>query len=213
TPTVVKIDKVKTTKKPNVKYAEQYRKSSKKSTVRGNQRNRNNLKSQQLGENFVMKNRACFNCGHFDHLSYDCSLEVKKGRACPMNTHKSTSPRPVVYKTHRPPMRPVRPNMNVAQPKRISFHKPAHSYNKRPFQRTSAVRSQFRDLRVATVNRKFPIVNRKLPTVNRKFPTVNRKLPTVNMKFSTSNTKFSTADMVNKGKAVKASTCWFWKPL
>nr|GEZ60401.1 ribonuclease H-like domain-containing protein [Tanacetum cinerariifolium] len=147
TPTIVKTDKVETAKKPTVKYAEQYIKPSKTSNVKGNQRNWNNLKSQQLGENFVMKNRACFNCGHFDHLSYDCSLGVKKGRTCPTNTHKSTSPRPIVHKTYRPPMRPVRPNMNVAYPKRTSCHKPTHSYNKRPFQRTSAVRSQFRDPR------------------------------------------------------------------
>nr|GFB17664.1 retrovirus-related Pol polyprotein from transposon TNT 1-94 [Tanacetum cinerariifolium] len=145
--TIVKIDKVETAKKPTVKYAEQYIKPSKTSNVKGNQRNWTNLKSQQLGENFVMKNRACFNCGHFDHLSYDCSLGVKKGRTCPTNTHKITSPRPIVHKTYRPPMRPVRPNMNVAYPKRTSCHKPAHSYNKRPFQRTSAVRSQFRDPR------------------------------------------------------------------
>nr|GFC38434.1 hypothetical protein [Tanacetum cinerariifolium] len=43
-PTVVKIDKKETARK----YAELYRKPSKKSTVRGNQRNWNNLKSQQL---------------------------------------------------------------------------------------------------------------------------------------------------------------------
>nr|GEW31833.1 hypothetical protein [Tanacetum cinerariifolium] len=79
TPTVVKTDKVETAKKPTVKYAEQYKKPSKTSNVRGNQRNWNNLKSQQLGENFVMKNRACFNCGHFDHLSYDYGLGVKRG--------------------------------------------------------------------------------------------------------------------------------------
>nr|GEY64092.1 hypothetical protein [Tanacetum cinerariifolium] len=42
-------NKVKTAKKLVVKYAELYRKPSKKSTVRGNQRNWNNLKSQQLG--------------------------------------------------------------------------------------------------------------------------------------------------------------------
>nr|GEV74404.1 ribonuclease H-like domain-containing protein [Tanacetum cinerariifolium] len=89
--------------------------------------------------------------------------------------------------TVRPPMRPVRPNMNVAQPKRTSFHKLAHSYSKRPFQRTSAVRSQFRAPRVPTVTRKFPTVNRKFPTVNRKFPT--------------GNTKFSTANLGNKGTA------------
>nr|GEY37999.1 putative ribonuclease H-like domain-containing protein [Tanacetum cinerariifolium] len=103
------------------------------------------------------------------------------------NTHKSKTPRTVFYKTGRPPTRTNRPYMNDAQPKRTSFYKPVHSYNKRPFQRTSAVRSQFRGPRVANVNRKFPTVNRKLLTVNRKFPT--------------GNTKFSTADMGNKGKA------------
>nr|GEY61007.1 hypothetical protein [Tanacetum cinerariifolium] len=187
TPTVVKIDKVETAKKPTVKYAEQYIKPSKTSNVRGNQRNWNNLKPQQLDENFVMKKRSCFNCGHFDHLSYDCSLGMKRGRTYPTNTHKSTSPRPVVHKTHRPQIRPIRPNVNAAQPKRTSFYKLAHSHNKRSLQRTSAVRSQFRGSRVATVNKKFPTVNRKFPTVNRKFPT--------------GNTKFSTADMGNKEKA------------
>nr|GEX59151.1 putative ribonuclease H-like domain-containing protein [Tanacetum cinerariifolium] len=75
-PTENKTVNVELIKKPVVKYVEQYRKPSKKSTVRGNQRNWNNLKSQQLGENFEMKNRACFYCGHFDHLSYDCGLKA-----------------------------------------------------------------------------------------------------------------------------------------
>nr|GEV06806.1 hypothetical protein [Tanacetum cinerariifolium] len=44
-----KTDKVETAKKPPVKYAEQYRKPTKKTNVRGNQRNWNNLKSHQLG--------------------------------------------------------------------------------------------------------------------------------------------------------------------
>nr|GEV17369.1 hypothetical protein [Tanacetum cinerariifolium] len=39
-------NKVETVKKPSVRYAELYRKPSKKSTVRGNQQNWNNLKSQ-----------------------------------------------------------------------------------------------------------------------------------------------------------------------
>nr|GEY70047.1 hypothetical protein [Tanacetum cinerariifolium] len=100
--TVAKLDKKETVREPSIKYAEQYRKPSKTSNVRGNQRNWNNLKSQQLGENFLMKNKACFNCGHFDYLSYDCSLRVKRGRTCPTNTHKSTSPRTAIHKTHRP---------------------------------------------------------------------------------------------------------------
>nr|GEZ52918.1 ribonuclease H-like domain-containing protein [Tanacetum cinerariifolium] len=188
-PTKSKIYKVKTTKKPPVKYAEQYKKPTKKPNVRGNQRNWNNLKSYQLGPNFVMKKKACFNCGDFNHLAYDCCkwVDHRRSWAKNNNTRKSMSPRPAIHRPYRPPIRPVRPNMNVAQPKRTSFHKLAHSYNKRHFQRTSAVRSQFRDPRVATVNRKFPTVNRKLLTVNRKFPN--------------GNTRFSTADMGNKGKA------------
>nr|GEZ35428.1 hypothetical protein [Tanacetum cinerariifolium] len=50
-PTEDKTDKVETVKKPDIRYAEQYRIPSKKSTVRGNQRNWNNLKSQQLEKN------------------------------------------------------------------------------------------------------------------------------------------------------------------
>nr|GEV25147.1 hypothetical protein [Tanacetum cinerariifolium] len=44
-PTIVKTDKKETVRKPTVKYAELYRKTSKRSNVRGNQRNWNNLKS------------------------------------------------------------------------------------------------------------------------------------------------------------------------
>nr|GEU86952.1 reverse transcriptase domain-containing protein [Tanacetum cinerariifolium] len=131
-------NKAEAVKKPSVRYAELYRKPSKKSTVRGNQRNWNNLKSQQLGENFVRKNRACFKCGHFDHLSYDCGLGVKKETTRPQNnTHKNMPPRPSIHRPYRPSMRLVRPNMNDARPKRTSFYKPAHSYNKRPFQDTT----------------------------------------------------------------------------
>nr|GEZ33960.1 hypothetical protein [Tanacetum cinerariifolium] len=87
-------------------------------------------KVETLGENFVRKNRACFKCGHFDHLSYDCGLWVKKGTTRPHNnTHKSMSPRPSTHRPYRPPMRP---NMNYARP-----NKPAHSYGRRPFQEST----------------------------------------------------------------------------
>nr|GEU57987.1 hypothetical protein [Tanacetum cinerariifolium] len=74
-----KIDETETPKKSPVKYAEQYRKTNKKPNVRGNQRNWNNLKSQQLGPDFVMKMKACFNCGDSNHLAYDCKKRVKRG--------------------------------------------------------------------------------------------------------------------------------------
>nr|GEY95262.1 hypothetical protein [Tanacetum cinerariifolium] len=55
-PTKRKTDKIETAKKPPVKYAKQYRKPTKKPNVRGNQRNWNNMKSRQLGPNFVIGN-------------------------------------------------------------------------------------------------------------------------------------------------------------
>nr|GEV85760.1 hypothetical protein [Tanacetum cinerariifolium] len=186
--------KVKTAK-PTIKYVTMYNKPSKSSKVGGNQRNWNNLKSHQLGANFVMKKKACYNCGDFDHLAYDCGVGVKKGKTCPTNSYKTILPRTVIHKPYRPPMRPMRPNINVAQPNRTSFYKPAHSYTKRHFQRTSAVRSQYKGPRVPPVSRKFFTVNRKFLNANRKFPTSSRK--------------FSTADMGKNGKAVKSSACYW----
>nr|GEU86217.1 hypothetical protein [Tanacetum cinerariifolium] len=111
--TVVKLDKKETVRKSYVKYAELYRKPTKRSNVRGNQRNWNNLKSQQLGNNFVMK-KACYNCSGIDHLSYDCGKRVdhRSSWGKNNNTHKSKTPRIVFHKTGRPPMRTNRPYMN-----------------------------------------------------------------------------------------------------
>nr|GFA37371.1 ribonuclease H-like domain-containing protein [Tanacetum cinerariifolium] len=130
-------------------------KPNKKPNVRGNQKNWKNLKSHQLGPDFVMKKKACFNCGDFNHLAYECRKRVKRGTT------------------------------------RTSFNKSAHSYTNRPFQRKSAVKTQYRAPWMTTVNRNFPPVNRK---------------------FLTGSTKNPTADMGMKGKAVKPSACWTWKP-
>nr|GEX52135.1 putative reverse transcriptase domain-containing protein [Tanacetum cinerariifolium] len=92
-------NKVETVKKPSVRYAEMYRRPTKKSTVRGNQQNWNNLKSQQLG--------------------------VKIGRSSPKNnyTHRSIPPRPAIHRPYRPPMRPVRPNIYALQFNNLTIHK------------------------------------------------------------------------------------------
>nr|GEY76807.1 hypothetical protein [Tanacetum cinerariifolium] len=136
-----KTNKKETPKKPQVKYTEQYKQSNKKPNVRGNQRNWNNLKSYQLGPEFVLKKKACFNCGDFTHLANNCRKRVKGG------TTRNNSP-----------------------------------------------------------------VNRNFSTGRRNFPTANRKFPTASRKFPTDSTKIHTADMGRKEKAVKSSTCWFWKP-
>nr|GEZ03865.1 hypothetical protein [Tanacetum cinerariifolium] len=122
---------------------------------------------------------------------------VKQGTSRSHNyTHKSFTPRPAIHKPYKPPMRPMRSNMNGAWPNRTFFNKPAHSYTNRPFQRTSAVRSQYRAPWVPTINRNFPPVNRKFSSGSRNFPTANRKFPT-------GSTKFSTDDVGKKRKSVK----------
>ncbi|GKB16708.1 hypothetical protein Tco_0850631, partial [Tanacetum coccineum] len=45
---------------------------------RGNQRNWNNMMSQRLGSNFEMFNKACYVCGSFDHLQYDCDYHQRQ---------------------------------------------------------------------------------------------------------------------------------------
>nr|GFA01468.1 hypothetical protein [Tanacetum cinerariifolium] len=208
-----KTDEKETPKKPPVKDAEQYRKPNKKPNIRGNQRNWNNLKSHQLVPDFVMKKKACFNCGDFNHLAYECRKRVKGDTTRSQNnTYKSPSQRPVIPRPNKSPVRSIRPNMNCACSNRTSFNKSAHSYTNRHFQRKLAVRSQNRAPWVPTVNRNFSPVNRKFSTGSRNFPTANKKFFTASRKFPAGSTKGPTVDMGMKGKAVKPLACWSWKP-
>nr|GEZ40523.1 hypothetical protein [Tanacetum cinerariifolium] len=216
-----KPNKKETPKKPPVKYAEMYKRLSKKPTVRGNQRNWNNLKTQQLGPDFVLKKKAYFNCDDFSHLAYDCRKRIKRGTTGSQNNAYMRPPhRPVGRRPHgapmRPPhrphgplMKPMRPNMNLARPNRTTFNKQAHSYANRSFQRTSAVRPQYRAPWVPTVNRNFPPVNRKLPTSNLNVSAVcccfSRHVNTARPK--------AVINRRNRVKDVQASACWVWKPV
>nr|GEW66590.1 ubiquitin hydrolase [Tanacetum cinerariifolium] len=71
---------------------------------RGNQRNWNNLMNQRLGSNFEFKNKACYECGSFDHLIKDCCVHQKQKMEKPVwnnarrvnhqNTRRMTHPNP-----------------------------------------------------------------------------------------------------------------------
>ncbi|GJS62891.1 ribonuclease H-like domain-containing protein [Tanacetum coccineum] len=199
-PNAIKINNTENTRKPTVKYAEMYRDTSKSPKVRGNQRNWNNLKSQQLRKDFLMQNKACYKCGYFDHLASNYGIWVAKGETWPRgnysqnnvkspSTHKSMTPRAVLLKSGSKPIVVNKPKMNVSQPTMTSF-KTAHSNVKRPFERKTAAKNQ--------------IWVPKVPTGRTKIPTVGSNVPTAN--------PTGAADLGNKGKAVKASACWIWKP-
>ncbi|GJV05084.1 ribonuclease H-like domain-containing protein [Tanacetum coccineum] len=86
----------------NKKQAKYPRKNS--YNLRGNQRNWNNLMTQKLGSNFEFKNKACYECGSFNHLTKDCDLYEKKmvektvwnnaRRANHQNSQRMTHPHP-----------------------------------------------------------------------------------------------------------------------
>ncbi|GJZ37665.1 ribonuclease H-like domain-containing protein [Tanacetum coccineum] len=70
--------------KKTVRYAEMYRSQS----PRGNQRNWNGQKSNQLGSEFVMSNEACYGCGSFDHIQINCLNHQSKRRVPGKNYNK-----------------------------------------------------------------------------------------------------------------------------
>ncbi|GJU49063.1 ribonuclease H-like domain-containing protein [Tanacetum coccineum] len=199
TPNVTKVYNTKNIRKPpSVKYAEMYKNTSKSLRVRGNQRNWNNLKSQQLGKDFVMQNKACFKCGCFDHLAANCGIWEEKEVTWPRNNYKNMTPRAVLLKSGLKPTAPIRPvstdkpTLNVAQPKKTSFAKTLHSNVERPFVRKYAAKKVW-----------VP----KVPTVSTKVPTVCKKVPTVGFKVPTAK-PIVAANLGNKGKAVKALARW-----
>nr|GEZ61096.1 retrovirus-related Pol polyprotein from transposon TNT 1-94 [Tanacetum cinerariifolium] len=162
-----------TPKKSQVKYVEQYRNLNKKPKLKGNQRNWNNLKSYQLGPEFVLNKKACYNCGDFSHLANDCRRRVQRETTRSQNyTYKrpplrSSGHRPhggsmrpsyrsTGHRPHGPSMNPRRPNMNGARPYK-SFFNQAPSYKTRPFLKSSAVRTQYRAPWVPTVNMNNPL--------------------------------------------------------
>ncbi|GJW45476.1 putative ribonuclease H-like domain-containing protein [Tanacetum coccineum] len=164
---------------------------------RGNQRNWNNLKSQQLGKDFVMQNKVCYKYGSFEHLKVNCNKNkwVNKGKnGSRINyTQGNLTPKAILLKSGTKTIAPnrsfstARTSLNVAQPKMKYFVKSTHSNVKRPFERKAIAKNK---IWVTTVRTKNPTVGLKVPTAK----------PTV------------AAAKGNRGKAVKALARWIWKP-
>ncbi|GJS93372.1 ribonuclease H-like domain-containing protein [Tanacetum coccineum] len=138
--------------KKSVRYAEMYRSQ----TPRGNQRNWNGQKSNQLGRDFVMYNKACFICESFNHLQINYDNHQRKRTISRNNynrvdydyyaktrypsVHRNMTPRAVLLKTGLTPLNVVRP-VNTAHPKPAvhsaksmsHFSKQAQSTAQRPF--------------------------------------------------------------------------------
>ncbi|GJV00123.1 putative ribonuclease H-like domain-containing protein [Tanacetum coccineum] len=139
-PTAAKIEKP---VKKSVRYAEMYRSQS----PRGNQRNWNGQKSNQLGSEFVMYNKACFICGSFNHVQRNCTYHQKKkvvsgnnynrvdnyyyAKTSHHRTHKNVTPRAVLLRTGLKPLSTAK-SVYTAHPKPTIVDAPRHRLETKP---------------------------------------------------------------------------------
>ncbi|GJW29117.1 ribonuclease H-like domain-containing protein [Tanacetum coccineum] len=144
----------------------------------GNQRNWNNQKSQQLGSDFVMYNKACFVCGSFDHVQAHCNYHQRErvvsgnsytrvnynyfAKKTHLSAHRNMVPRAVLMKTDLRLFNTARP-VNTAHPKTTvhsarpmsHFSKSAQSTVKRPYQIKTALTNKNFSQNVNTAKGKF----------------------------------------------------------
>ncbi|GJZ77801.1 putative ribonuclease H-like domain-containing protein, partial [Tanacetum coccineum] len=206
--------------KKTVRYAQMYISQS----PRGNQRNWNGQKSNQLGSEFVMYNKTCFICGSFNHLQKNCTYHQKKKVVNGKNynrvdydyytktshprTHKNMTPRAVLLKSGLKPLSTARlvytghpkPTVHYARPKTY-FYKLAQSIVQRPFYKKPPLTNWHFNHKVNTVRTR--IVNTawsyRTPVNTVKPRVVNTARP------FTSQVNTVRENGVN---AVKTSACW-----
>ncbi|GJX72558.1 hypothetical protein Tco_0309729 [Tanacetum coccineum] len=188
----------------------------KSQSPRGNQRNWNNQKSQQLGSDFVMYNKACFVCGSFDHVQANCNYHQRERvvsrnnytrvnynysakKAYP-SAHKNIVPRAVLMKSGLKSLNTARP-VNTSHPKTTvysarpmsHFSKSAQSTVKRPYQIRTTLTNKNTSKKVYTAKGKFYTARPKA---------VNTAKP---------NSTVVNAMRANQVNTVKALTCWVWR--
>ncbi|GJR08040.1 hypothetical protein Tco_0790692 [Tanacetum coccineum] len=208
-PTAAKIEKP--VRKP-VRYAEMYRSQR----PRGNQRNWNGQKSNQLGCNFVFNNKACFICGSFDHIQYSCPNQQRKrivsgnnynkkdndyySKTSHSSAHKHMAPRAVLMKTGLKSVNTARPvntvrSVNTGRPfstaRSFNTVRPSYTAHPKSTIHCARPRTYFQNQAQSTVHRPF---SKRTAFTKRCF----------NQKFDTGRPFRSTVN------TVKASACWVW---
>ncbi|GKE74184.1 hypothetical protein Tco_1536225, partial [Tanacetum coccineum] len=131
---------------------------------RENQRNWKNQKSQQLGSDFVMHNKACFVCGCFNHVQAECNYHQRErvvsentyirvnynyfAKKAHPSTHRNMVPREVLMKTGLRSLNTARP-ITTAHPKTIV-------YSARPIQKVNTAKGKFYTAMPKAVNTARP---------------------------------------------------------
>ncbi|GJT58118.1 putative ribonuclease H-like domain-containing protein [Tanacetum coccineum] len=219
-PTTAKIEKP---VRKQVKYAEMYRSQR----PRGNQRNWNGQKSNQLGCNFVFNNKACFICESFDHIQYSCPNQQRKrivsgnnynkkdndyySKTSHPSAHKHMAPRAVLMKTGLKSFNTARPvntvrSVNTGRPfsiaRSFSTDMPIYTAHPKSTIHCARPRTNFQNHAQSTIHRPF---YKRTALTKRCF----------NQRFNTGRPFRSTVNTVRaRGfNAVKPSACWVWRPI
>ncbi|GJW47097.1 hypothetical protein Tco_0078743 [Tanacetum coccineum] len=192
--------KPKTPVRRSVRYAEMYRSQR----PRGNQRNWNGQKSNQLGCNFVFNNKACFICGSFDHIQYSCP-----------NVHKHMVPRAVLMKTGLKTVNNARPvntvrSVNTVRPfstaRSFNTVRPSYTAHPKSTVHCARPRTHFQNQAQSTVQRPFY----KRTTLTKRSHNQNVNTGRQNVNTGRQNVNTVRARGFN---AVKPSACWVWRPI
>ncbi|GKA28190.1 ribonuclease H-like domain-containing protein [Tanacetum coccineum] len=200
----------------NNKQVKYHRKNSQ--SPRGNKRNWNNLMTQKLGSNFEFKNKACYECGSFNHLIKDCDFYENKmvwnndRRVNHLNSQRMTHsylkgkfvPKAVLLKSVIKTLNTAGQNFSKAAIS-VNTTRPINTAYPRPT--VNSARTTLNVFNISHVRRPF----NKSTTNNNS--NVNEKVNTVKGNVTTAGPKAVVSDNKgNKANAVKASACWVWRP-
>ncbi|GJS88067.1 putative ribonuclease H-like domain-containing protein [Tanacetum coccineum] len=199
-PTVTKKESVKTVEssRRTVRYAEMYRSQR----PRGNHRSWNGHKSSQLGCNFVFNNKACFICGNFDHIQYNCP-----------NAYKHMVPRAVLMKTglktvkNANPLSTVR-SVNTVRPvstaRFVNTVRPYNTAHPKPTVSCARPKTHFQNLAQRPFYKNTALTKRSnIQNINTAKQAVNTVRPNVNTVrargFNASNSQLNEKGFVDSG--------------
>ncbi|GJU85519.1 putative ribonuclease H-like domain-containing protein [Tanacetum coccineum] len=198
-------EQVKSPRKTIVKQGDQNRLNT--HSPRGNQRNWNYMMSQRLGSNFEMINKACYVCGSFDHMQYNCNNHQRQFNNKKMvkpvwNYTQRVNHQNFSRMTHPSPKRNMVPKAVLMRSGLVSLTTARPVNTAQPRTTVNSARPMTNVFNKAHSTVRRPI-NNKTATKNSNF---NQKVNTARPKAVLNVVKG------NQVNAVKASACWVWKP-
>ncbi|GKE42883.1 ribonuclease H-like domain-containing protein [Tanacetum coccineum] len=191
---------------------------------RGNQRNWNNLMTQKLGSNFEFKNKACYECGSFNHLIKDCDFHEKKmveknvwnnaRRVNHQNSQRMTHPhlkgnivpKAVLMKSGIKTLNTVGQNFSKAVVS-VNTARPINTAYPRPTVNSARTTSNIFNRAHSHVRRPFNnSITNKNSNLKEKVNTIKGNIIIVGPIAAVSDNKG------NEANAIKALACWVWRP-